>query len=167
MSDDDVKPLDVEHLTWLIEGRAANQKASVKLLRSLRSGSKKLKTEEFQIIAQKLVAVAFSLWRAVFLADRTADKNGLKHADNFLEKVIIDNAINYVQDRNARDWSFGYYMSNARFQLDQLSDRWPDLYPEGTRPRKPQRRWDHYQKAFENAVDQFEKDLGPDAQQRK
>ncbi|HEY2011757.1 MAG TPA: hypothetical protein VGH23_22395 [Rhizomicrobium sp.] len=150
--------LDIEHLTWLVESRAKNQKASLKLLSLFRSYSTEIKSSRPALIAQKLVAVAFSLWRAAFLADKK-NQDGLEHADIFLEKMIVDNAINYPQDRTARAWSFSYYISNARHHLKQLAETWPSVKPIGPTSRNPRARWSYLQQVFEIAVNQFESDL--------
>lgn len=75
-----------------------------------------------------LVAVAFSLWRAVFLADGIRDWEAiLANAETFLEKLIRDNIINYSDDWNSRHWSFLYYLNNARFRLRELAEIWPEF----------------------------------------
>jgi ribosome-associated translation inhibitor RaiA len=152
-----------KHLSWVIEGRANNQRVALRLFEIFDRYQDQLKTRHFS--AQDLVSVAFSLWRAVFLADRTG-KMDLKdkQAKEFLAKMLTDNAIAYVQDRSAREWSFNYYTGNARFRLDKLGDRWRSvkdlLIPLSQKGVKSARgRWDTLHMAFEEAVHCLEADL--------
>src|SRR5256885_2014021 len=53
-----------------------------------------------------LVGTAFSLWRAVFLADSARDWSSmLDHAGTFLDTLIRDNAILYKDDKENAAWS--------------------------------------------------------------
>lgn len=42
------------------------------------------------------------------------------HAEWFLTTLIQDNAINYSQDKTFHNWSFGYYVGNAEYRLQQI-----------------------------------------------
>lgn len=65
-----------------------------------------------------LMGAGFSLWRAAFLSHGSRDRpEVLEHAQSFLAQLLADNAINYPQDRDTRNWSSGYYLNNARFRL--------------------------------------------------
>src|SRR6201986_10997 len=75
-----------------------------------------------------LVGALFSLWRAIFLAEATEDWNAvLNNAETFLEKVIRNNAIGYIDDWNNRKWSFLYYLNNARFRLLEFAEVFPEF----------------------------------------
>jgi hypothetical protein len=105
-----------------------------------------------------LIAISFSLWRAVFLADRSnAPAEQLDHAIDFLGALISDNAISYVQDKNAREWTFRYYMNNAHFRLAGLSKHVPDILPNFSPPdlQQPKEAWEHYQSSTDLAVGNF------------
>ena len=39
----------------------------------------------------------------------------MEGAEAFLDRVLLDNTIQYRDDKNS--WSFGYYINNARFRL--------------------------------------------------
>lgn len=105
--------------------------------------------------------MCFSLWRAAFLADKTGKRHAVvEHAKTFLGKMIIDNAITYPQDRNAREWTFNYYTDNAKGGLLTLAKRWNSVGAVLAAKRKvpkesttSQRRWNRYDDAFENAVE--------------
>ena len=147
-----------QHLEWVIESRAENQRVSLRLLRLMKEFPHAGASWE----AQNLVAVGFSLWRAAFLADRTAKSEVQSaHAEAFLEKMIVDNAITYSQDRNSREWAFMYYIENARYRLERFEDNSrvkyffkQDLVP-SKELRNSRTRWDILQQAFSRAVDEF------------
>src|SRR6266436_4940320 len=100
----------LEHLEWAVESRARNQRCAVRLLRLFMEYEEQWKTQRWARAAQDLLSVSFSLWRAAFLADKTAKRAAVfSHATDFLEKIIEDNAISYLQDRKCNEWTFNYY----------------------------------------------------------
>jgi hypothetical protein len=139
------------HLKWVIEGRARNQRAALKLYELIKEGPRSQDAGK----AQELTAVAFSLWRAVFLADRTGQFEAkLKDAEEFLAKMITDNAIGFAQDRSTREWTFNYYITNARLWLKAYGcDEKVLRPPKGE--RTPRKRWDCLQLVFEQEVDRL------------
>ena len=65
-----------------------------------------------------LIAAAFSLWRAVFLADHpSGDISRRRAQEEFLATVISTNAITFADDRRNNAWSVLYYMSTALARL--------------------------------------------------
>lgn len=160
----DNKEPNLRHLAWLIDSRGKNNATSLKLLSLFESYPSKIYREPHSPRAQNLVAVAFSLWRAAFLTDtegKIEQKAG--HAENFLRKMLTDNAISFAQDIQWREWSVNYYISDARARLVQMSDTWPALKKGGFKVPKGQRtskgRWTLLHKAFKSAVNHLEKDL--------
>ena len=99
-----------EHLSWLVESRSDNQRATLQLYSVLKSDPESLLGDiVLQEAAQELTAVAFSLWRAVFLADVTGvEEQPTADAERFLANLIAHNTVAYTQDRNAREWTFRY-----------------------------------------------------------
>jgi hypothetical protein len=79
--------------------------------------------------------------------------------------MIADNAIGYAQDRNSREWTFYYYLDNARHRLQELGKHSPELL-EGLEPKKGKRngknRWTHMQAAFARAVRLFADEIKRD-----
>ncbi|HEX8527022.1 hypothetical protein [Allosphingosinicella sp.] len=77
---------------------------------------------ELHQAAQELTGVAFSLWRAVFLSDTTGEfGDQLADLNKLLVSLISDNSVLYQTDKNARNWSFRYYLDNADHRLRALS----------------------------------------------
>lgn len=143
-----------EHLRWLIKSRSENQQAAVDLYDVLNRFPKSGQTHA----GQSLVAIAFSLWRAAFLADRTGKLRARSEkATVFLHKMIGDNAITYTQDRESREWTFKYYLDNAGYRLKDLANSWPEIsdliLPQGR--RSGTNRWAQLQAAFARAVKIF------------
>jgi hypothetical protein len=113
----------LDHLEWLIERRSDVQHTLLALYKFVSSGN----DDVFDHV-DDLIASAFSLWRAVFLAEIDRDWNLInKHQRDFLAKVIADNAISYADDKSTRAWSVAYYLDNAKFRLDGPSQ---DLFGE-------------------------------------
>jgi hypothetical protein len=126
-----------DHLKWLVESRARNQRVSLDLFDLIKTHPEKLlnSDSDLKYDAQNLVAISFSLWRAAFLADRTGHmEERLKDAERFLGKMLTDNAITYAQDRDAREWTFNYYMANARYRLEELGEDWSEIIKSGLVP---------------------------------
>jgi hypothetical protein len=111
------------HFEWLVDGRSANQRSTLELYRIIHDNSRTLnKNAELQQAAQKLTSIAFSLWRAVFLSDTTGEfEDEWADLNKFLVSLISDNTVLYVTDKNARNWSFHYYLENADQRLLELS----------------------------------------------
>jgi hypothetical protein len=129
----------------------------LKLLRLFDEDPAFWKTKKASRAAQELLAVAFSLWRAAFLADKTGRREQVfTHGRNFLARVIEDNAIAYTQDKNAREWTFNYYTRNARYSLEFPASFWGNGFPvyKGA-TRNAAERWDYCQGLLDEAVDCF------------
>jgi hypothetical protein len=108
------------HFEWLVAARSRNQ---ANLLR-LQTFSKQpqfdgLAADEiWRSVFSLLVGAEFSLWRGAFLVDiQRTWPTVLADAKKLLETLVRDNAVNYPQDRNTREWMSGYYLNNARLRL--------------------------------------------------
>lgn len=111
---------DLEHLDWAIEQRAEIQRTLLALYKCIETHHVSTSDVHHQHMLNHLVGAAFSLWRAVFLAD-TFRNYGNIQADQkrFLEKVITDNAITFSDDKTNNNWTVGYYLENAKLRLAQ------------------------------------------------
>lgn len=146
-----------EHFQWLVDGRHRNQTSSLQLRLLLRDHEKRWKTSRLSMAAQELISISFSLWRAVFLAEKTGKRAAVfDDGFKFLERVIEDNSIAYAQDKAMREWSFNYYTKSARYSLEYIHRLWPDVSPEYQHAtRKPKERWEYCQGLLDEAIQQF------------
>ena len=113
------------HFDWLVESRSNNQLSTLALYKLIEDNDLVLSRNViYQTWAQDLAAIAFSLWRAVFLSDLKGEVGGqLADVRRFLQSLIAHNAILYQTDFNTREWTFRYYLENAIYRLRQLSER--------------------------------------------
>jgi hypothetical protein len=135
----------------------------LKLRLLLRDHEKRWKTKQLSMGAQELISVCFSLWRAVFLSEKTGKRSAVfDDGFKFLERIIEDNAIAYAQDKAMREWSFNYYTRAARYSLEFLHGVWPDVSPKYLKAtRTPKKRWEYCQELLDTAIDQFRAFLEP------
>lgn len=153
-----IKAASVEHLEWAINSRAKNQRSCLRLYKLFEAHEDFWKTKDASKAAQDLVAVAFSLWRAAFLAEKTGKRSEVfAHGRDFLRRIIEDNAIGYGQDKASLEWTFNYYTKNARSSLTLLSGYWEEVpkYKGATRPARE--RWDYCQILLDEAITNFER----------
>jgi len=76
----------------------------------------------------------------------------------FLGALISNNTIGYPQDRSAREWTFNYYLSDARFRLQSLASRPPviiSLSDLDLPAISAKNDWEIAQSALEIAIDEF------------
>jgi hypothetical protein len=113
---------NIDHMKWLVERRTDIQQTLLSLYEYVS------RSRDVDDHVDDLIASAFSLWRAVFLAEIDRDWNSVRKGQrDFLAKVIADNAISYADDKSTRAWSVAYYLDNAKFRLDGPSQ---DLFGE-------------------------------------
>jgi|GEM_PF-1873136 len=149
----------LKHLEWVVQSRHSNQLCALKLLSLFYEHEERWKTKKLSRAAQDLSAVAFSLWRAAFLAEKSGRRASVfEHGKTFLERVVEDNAISYPQDKKSFEWTFNYYTRNARSSLTILHQYWPGQVPMYVgKKRNAKDRWDYCQSILEQAVCGFEK----------
>jgi hypothetical protein len=143
----------IDDLDWLLKSRARNQNSALALYALLRKYPAEVTKKNHSTRARALVGAIFSLWRAAFFADKrkTDQLASISSAEEFLERVILDNAINYTQERSAREWTFNYYAANCEYRSRYLGKTWPDILPR-KRYRSPRERWEQQQTAVERAL---------------
>lgn len=78
-----------------------------------------------------LLGATFSLWRAVFYAERIDVQRNVStlntHAEFFLRRLVEDNQIHYSDEKTSRSWSSGYYLNNAIYRLCELENNFGEV----------------------------------------
>jgi hypothetical protein len=156
---------DPRHLKWLVESRRQNQEVSAQLYELMTPEC--WKSDKLGYEAKALASIAFSLWRAAFLADKSGDlEETNEHAIYFLGEMLETNAIAFTQDKKAKGFTFNYYLANVRLRLAEFKQDNPDfdvderLLTRGMLNKiKPADRWRAFQQAFKDAVNHFEAGL--------
>ena len=107
---------DVDHLKWSIDQRAKIQHTLLALYEYVKRPQPEgfAKTQ----LLDDLIAAAFSLWRACFLAEVPRRMENVKRAqERFLATVVSTNAISFNDDRKNSAWAFTFYLENARHRI--------------------------------------------------
>lgn len=117
------KKPDIEHLRWAIEQRAEIQRTLLALYDYVRNkGSNAGYADPSVYILDHLIGAAFSLWRAVFLAETYRTDESIRQSQEaFLAKVISDNSITFGDDKINRAWTVGYYLDDAKLRVERAS----------------------------------------------
>lgn len=154
-----------EHFSWLVEGRSQNQRSTLALYQLIEDYEDAIAQNlVLHAVAQSLAAVAFSLWRAVFLSDLTgAAGDQLIDLKLFLQSLIAHNTVLYQTDFSTREWSFQYYLDNATYrlrQLGKLSDGGAAAVGSADADKlQPKDDWSNAQAALDLAIANFAKAL--------
>ncbi len=152
--------LSPSHLKWLIDRRSSIQMSCADLYDLMDIHSELLHSDAYLNMAEALVAICFSLWRAAFLTDKeTAREEVFKDGHDFLGTILSDNSIAFSHDRMFRNWTFNYYVSNAENRLRYLCNNRPEFkgmyqrqdYESGPMP-KSKFRWDECQKGLDQIL---------------
>ena len=155
-------PQNHDDLEWLVKCRAENHSNSLALYKVLTDNATFLrlkKNSRFASNGISMVAISFSLWRAVFLTDRTgALEHRFEDAWSFLGTLISDNTITYTQDKNSREWTFNYYINNARYRLEAIANKHPEYLPHFDlvqNAHSPEDLWEYCQKSTALAITNY------------
>jgi len=74
-------------------------------------------------LLDELIGAAFSLWRAVFLADKARDYGAVQAGqEDFLERLATSNTITFGDDQKNSAWSVSYYLENAKMRISRGSE---------------------------------------------
>jgi hypothetical protein len=164
----ETKP-DLAQIKWAVESRTRNQKSIIRLLELFDKYEGPWKSKKYSRVAQDLASVAFSLWRAAFLADKSTKRSDVfAKAHAFLTRVVEENAIGFPQDKQWRDWTFNYYSRAAQCSLEHLAATSSGVGPKFVKKtRSPAERWDYCQDRLEEAITKFAEALAkPEAKKR-
>lgn len=117
---------EIEFLDWSIKGRHQIQAEALHLVELMQRHTTANRDQKLRM--RRLVGVAFALWRAVFLADRTSVVDvSFAASREFLKKVLVDNTITFSFDVTHREWTFRFYADAARQNLRRLKETWSRL----------------------------------------
>lgn len=154
---------------WAVESRSRNQMSVIKLLELFDKYDGRWRSKRYSRAAQDLASVAFSLWRAAFLADKSSKRSDVfAKGKAFLTRVVEENAIGFPQDKQWRDWTFNYYSRSAQYSLEHLAKTWSDVAPPFVHEiRSPSERWDYCQDLLDQAIDGFSASLENKADAKK
>lgn len=146
-----------EHFDWLVAGRSRNQQTTLDLYKLIEANNAFLAENiALQEGAYQLVAIAFSLWRAVFLSDLTGEPaDQLADARKFLRSLIAHNAVLYQTDFNTREWTFRYYLDNALSRLKNLPEKLLPKDQQATEATSAKEDWTNAQAALDRATQNF------------
>ena len=164
----ETKP-NLAQIKWAVESRTRNQKSIIRLLELFDKYESPWKSKKYSRVAQDLAWVAFSLWRAAFLADKSTKRSDVfAKAQAFLTRVVEENAIGFPQDKQWRDWTFNYYSRAAQYSLEHLAATSSGVGPKFVKKtRSPAERWDYCQDRLEEAITKFAEALAkPEAQKK-
>jgi hypothetical protein len=132
----DHKNLTPKELEPIVENRMLVQAIALELLKLIRGREDFIANHVIhRRIVMLCVGAAFSLWRAVPLVhvNRRPLDNVLASGD-YLEQIVRHNSITHKDDDKSRAWSFGFYLSNARYRIKEIcSDEICREWPEGRR----------------------------------
>lgn len=121
---------DISFEEWLVPRRSEIQAEHLRLLKIMRARKEFLSKIRYnQAMTALVTGIGFSLWRAVFIAENKKGQSVFDDAEDFLGKIILDNAIMYKDDKN--DYSFGYYTESARASLIEFCRLLPPAFRKG------------------------------------
>jgi hypothetical protein len=113
-----IRQPDLVHHEWAIDQRAKIQHKLLALYRQVLKTDPKQADWTLTYLSDHLISAAFSLWRAVFLAENVRDEAPILEAQkNFLETVISTNAITFPDDRRNSAWTVSFYLENAKHRI--------------------------------------------------
>ena len=124
---------DPDQLRPIIHNRRAVQEIALDLFEMIEDKEEVIANDNAKRRMLMLAAGAtFSLWRAVPLVyiNRKPIDN-VTATRSYLEQIVRHNAITYSDDTRTRVWTFGYYLSNARYRLrefciEPMASSWPN-----------------------------------------
>ncbi|UGA46350.1 hypothetical protein HU230_0010055 [Bradyrhizobium quebecense] len=107
----------VERFKQMVRARSRIQPELISLLEFVREYRTQLEPSLFLRVCGLLASAGFSLWRAAFLFEQEDGKHEiyLDNVETFVAKIISDNTIGFVDDRNT--WSLWHYVGVARSSL--------------------------------------------------
>jgi hypothetical protein len=120
-----VKKPDPDHLRWAVDQRGEVQRTLLAVYNHVRNHHPADRDFVHKHMIDHFAGAAFSLWRAVFLAETFRDDVNVHNSlEAYLAKLIADNSVTFGDDKLARDWTVGYYLENAKLRVWRASALW-------------------------------------------
>jgi hypothetical protein len=114
---------NLKHIVWAVDKRADVQRSMISLYEYVRTHRPDAQKFDDRYLLDHLIGAAFSLWRAVFLADTLREMEDIrKSQEKFLEKVITENSITFADDKLNRHWTVEFYLEGAKLRLLRAID---------------------------------------------
>src|SRR5262245_17865379 len=110
--------------TWSVDARARSQKLLMALYDLARSGCLPANSPRGETLSL-LLGVAFSLWRAVSLADTPNRRwpDALENSQAFLDAMASTKTIGLGLEYQLQEWASGYYLNNAKLRFEEIVRR--------------------------------------------
>jgi hypothetical protein len=109
---------NILHLRWTIDQRAKIQHTLLALYEYVRLNAPERRDWVKPSLLDDLIAAAFSLWRAVFLAENIRTPESIhKSQEDFLASVIATNTIGFSDDKRNSAWTVSFYLENAKHRV--------------------------------------------------
>ena len=113
-----------QQLEWRVESRNKIQNLALDIFVFLKDEHGRLcnDTDSGSPVG-RIVGAAFSLWRAVFLADNEHRwVPALEAGEEFLHQIVMHNSIGYMTEYDHRNWAFGFYINNAKHRIREICE---------------------------------------------
>lgn len=116
------KNVDPDRIGWAIGARERSQRLLLALYRCGETRRDDLPDTREGRAFLTLVGIAFSLWRAAFLADApTRDfRQALGDAQTLLGAVLSTNTVAFGTEHHLQGWTGGFYLNNAKLRLEAV-----------------------------------------------
>jgi len=110
--------------TWSLDARTRSQRLLMALYDLARSGGVSPTSPRGESLSL-LLGVAFSLWRAVSLADTPNRRwpDALENSQAFLDAMASTKTIGLGLEYQLQEWASGYYLNNAKLRFEEILRR--------------------------------------------
>jgi hypothetical protein len=116
--------LDPDHFRWLINARHQVQTLLADLYAFSTEHPELEERKLDRLLYGHLVAIAFSLCRAAFFAEKPRDwPDVFKGLNKALAKLIMDNTFLYPDEKASGSWTVTYYLQNARLRIFYVTEK--------------------------------------------
>jgi hypothetical protein len=166
-----VKPLkaSAKDIQWQIGARKQISQLMLRQWNLLKEKQHFTDKQDFYQMA-RMTQTAFSLWRSAFLTNvRNTEGDILQKSKEFLERILVTNAVGFSDELGNRDLTAAYYNNNAKYRLERECKYHPELKDEAefkelleirkdddTAQREQKEIWDICYRALDKCLSKFE-----------